>query len=94
MPQIRRLCKLIKPSNTDKGDGMYTYVLPVFKHTYDCKAISSLILAIDMITRYCKKLKYKRKIVLATDGNGSMDPDGIDGIVNKIKEENIELVVL
>lgn len=57
-------------------------------------AISSLILAIDMIVRYCKKLKYKRKIVLVTDGMGAMDIDGIDGIVSKINEENIELVIL
>ncbi|QSS63425.1 Ku family DNA helicase [Histoplasma capsulatum] len=57
-------------------------------------SISSLILAIDMIVRYCKKLKYKRKIVLVTDGMGAMDIDGIDGIVSKINEENIELVIL
>ncbi|WEW60564.1 ATP-dependent DNA helicase yku80 [Emydomyces testavorans] len=57
-------------------------------------AISSIILAIDMIIQYCKRLKYKRRIVLVTDGKGAMDSDGIDGIVSKIKEEGIELVVL
>lgn len=66
----------------------------ILEHTNDGKAISSVILAIDMITRYCRKLKYKRKIVLITNGKGVMDPDGIDGIVAKIKEEDIELVVL
>ncbi|KAG5297257.1 Ku family DNA helicase [Histoplasma ohiense] len=63
-------------------------------HTLEGDAISSLILAIDMIVRYCKKLKYKRKIVIVTDGTGAMDIDGIDGIVSKINEENIELVIL
>ncbi|KLJ05752.1 ATP-dependent DNA helicase II subunit 2 [Blastomyces silverae] len=63
-------------------------------HTTEGDAISSLILAIDMIVRYCKKLKYKRKIVLVTDGTGAMDIDGIEGIVSKINEENIELVIL
>lgn len=51
-------------------------------------------MAIDLIIKYCKKLKYKRKIVLVTNGKGMMDSDGIDGIVEKIKEENIELVIL
>ena len=32
--------------------------------------------------------------MLITNGNGLLDPDGIDGIVSKIKEESIELVVL
>ncbi|PGH30208.1 ATP-dependent DNA helicase II subunit 2 [[Emmonsia] crescens] len=63
-------------------------------HTTEGDAISSLILAIEMIVRYCKKLKYKRKIVLVTDGTGAMDTDGIEGIVSKINEENIELVIL
>ncbi|EGE84995.2 ATP-dependent DNA helicase II subunit 2 [Blastomyces dermatitidis ATCC 18188] len=63
-------------------------------HTTEGDAISSLILAIDMIVRYCKKLKYKRKIVLVTDGTGAMDIDGIEEIVSKINEENIELVIL
>ncbi|EER23320.1 Ku70/Ku80 beta-barrel domain containing protein [Coccidioides posadasii C735 delta SOWgp] len=48
----------------------------------------------DMIVRYCKRLKYKRKIVLVTDGRSTTDSDGIDSIVSKIKEEGIELVIL
>lgn len=58
------------------------------------EAISSIIVAIDMIVTYCKRLKYKRKIVLVTNGKGPMDSDGIDGIVSKIKEEGIELVIM
>lgn len=47
-----------------------------------------------MIAAYCRRLKYKRKIVLVTNGQGAMDSDGIEGIVSKIKEEGIELVIL
>ncbi|RHZ68144.1 ATP-dependent DNA helicase 2 subunit KU80 [Aspergillus thermomutatus] len=57
-------------------------------------AISAIILAIQMIVTYCKKLKYKRKIVLVTNGLGWMSNEDLDQITKKIKEDNIELVVL
>ena len=57
-------------------------------------AISAIVVAIHMITKYCKKLKYHRKIVLVTDGQGSLDPDGIEEISTKIKEDDMQLVVL
>ena len=47
-----------------------------------------------MIITVCKKLKYKRKIVLVTNGQGRMSSEGLSEIVDKIKEDNIELVVL
>jgi ATP-dependent DNA helicase 2 subunit 2 len=47
-----------------------------------------------MIVTYCKKLKYKRKIVLVTNGMGWMSNEDLDQITKKIKEDNIELVVL
>jgi ATP-dependent DNA helicase 2 subunit 2 len=47
-----------------------------------------------MITAYCKKLKYKRKIVLVTNGRGPMDIDDIQEITKKIKKDEMELVVL
>lgn len=57
-------------------------------------AISSLILAIQMIGIFCKKLKFKRKIVLVTNGKGRMSSEGLPEIIDKIKEDHIELVVL
>jgi hypothetical protein len=48
----------------------------------------------QMIIEYTRKLKYKRKIVLVTNGTGMMSDDGIEGIVEKMKEDNIELVVM
>ena len=47
-----------------------------------------------MITKHCKKLKWKRKIVLITDGRGSMDADDVSQITQKIKADEIELVVM
>lgn len=47
-----------------------------------------------MISTTCKKLKYKRKIVLVTNGRGRMNSEGMDQLIDKIKEDHIELVVL
>jgi len=58
------------------------------------QAISALVVAINMINIYTKKLKYKRKIVLVTNGRGLMDFDDMDEIAAKIKEDDMELVVL
>ena len=66
-------------------------------HTTDeGDAVSAIVIAIQMITKYTKKLKYKRKIVLVTDGRGHLDddPDGIAEISKKIKADEMELVVL
>ncbi|KAG0159283.1 hypothetical protein PDIDSM_6805 [Penicillium digitatum] len=57
-------------------------------------AISSIIIAMQMIIEYTKKNKYKRKIVLVTNGTGAMSDDNIEGIIEKMKEVNIELVVI
>jgi ATP-dependent DNA helicase 2 subunit 2 len=59
-------------------------------------AISAIVIAIQMITKHCKKLKWKRRIVLVTDGRGSMDadPDGIAEISKKVKEDEMELIVV
>ncbi|GES62790.1 ATP-dependent DNA helicase II subunit 2 [Aspergillus terreus] len=57
-------------------------------------AISAIVLAIQMISVHCKKLKYNRKIVLVTNGQGRMSNEGTDEITKKIKEDNIELVIL
>ena len=64
--------------------------------TDDGDAVSAIVIAIQMIAKYCRKLKYRRKIVLITNGKGSIesDPDGIAEIARKIKADDIELVVV
>lgn len=58
----------------------------------DC--ISAIVVAVEMIEKFTKKLKYKRKIILVTDGEGCIDPDDIDDISAKIDGSGIELIVL
>jgi ATP-dependent DNA helicase 2 subunit 2 len=82
MPDVRRLKQQLVPSNTDVGDGTFT------------KAISALVVAIHMIETVTKKLAYTRKIILVTNGNGSLDADGLEAIITKCKDDGIELVVL
>lgn len=57
-------------------------------------AISSIVVAVQMIVSHCKKLKYRKKIALVTNGLGAIDNDELDQIAGKIKQENIELVIL
>jgi len=47
-----------------------------------------------MISAYCKKLKYKRKIVLITNGTGTMNSEGIDEIQRKIRDDGIDFAVM
>lgn len=57
-------------------------------------SISAIVIATNMIEAFTKKLKYHRKIVLVTDGEASVDPDDFDEISAKIKDSEIQLVVL
>ncbi|KAL4980359.1 SPOC like C-terminal domain-containing protein [Aspergillus desertorum] len=57
-------------------------------------AISALILAIQMIITHCRKLKWKRKIVLITNGMGRMNSENLDDIISRVKEDKIELIIL
>ena len=66
MGHLRELQRDIQPSHSQEGD-----------------AISAIVVAIDMIEKATtlktgKLGKYKRTIVLLTDGQGQMDRDGLD----------------
>jgi ATP-dependent DNA helicase 2 subunit 2 len=56
--------------------------------------ISAIIVAIQLIATTCKKLQYQRKIVLVTDARAPMAADDLSEITKKLKEDNIDLVVL
>lgn len=94
MPDIRKLRDLIKPSHTNRGDGMCSATPALEEILTNVQAISSIVIAIQMIITYCKKLKYKREIVLVTNGNGVMNSEGLDEIQKKITEDSIKLTVL
>jgi len=57
-------------------------------------AVSAIVIGIEMINDFTKKLKYKRQIYLVTDAEGPIDGDEIDEIAKKINESNIELTIL
>jgi len=94
MPDIRKLRNELHPSNTDRGDGRYFWTDLNSRMLIAFTAISALVIAIQMISSFCKKLQYQRRIIMVTNGRGSMDADDVEQIVGKLKEDNIELVIL
>ncbi|RMZ80226.1 hypothetical protein DV738_g2773, partial [Chaetothyriales sp. CBS 135597] len=58
-------------------------------------ALSAIIIAVDVIMKHCKQLKFKKKIVLVTNGRGRIeDDDDIESTAQQIKGNGIELVVV
>lgn len=66
----------------------------VISETNAGDAVSALIIAIQMIVRQCKQLKYIRRIVLVTDAKMHMETADLSQIAKKINDDSIELVVL
>ncbi|KAJ6259432.1 ATP-dependent DNA helicase II subunit 2 [Drechslerella dactyloides] len=63
-------------------------------HTENGDGISAIVVAMDLIEKFCKKLKYIRNIVFLTNGSGIYELEGIDDIVKQIKDQGIKLTVL
>ncbi len=59
-----------------------------------CPAISALIVAIEMIKKFTRQLKYVRRIFLVTNGDGHIDPDDVSDIAQQLVETKISLTVL
>jgi ATP-dependent DNA helicase 2 subunit 2 len=57
-------------------------------------ALSAIIVAVDMMEAFTKKLKYKRRVVLVTNGTGMMDTSDLEASAERMQELGIELVVL
>lgn len=47
-----------------------------------------------MIILHCKALKFKKKIVVITNGSGFLDVEGLEAFVEQINKDSIELVIL
>lgn len=62
--------------------------------TWTGDAISAIVVAVDMIEKLTKKLKYIRKIYLVTDGQGAIDAEDIEEIAKRMNGSNIALTVL
>lgn len=56
--------------------------------------VSAIIVAIQMISRQCRKLKYTRRIVVVTDARTQVETEDLGQITSKLKEDDIELVIL
>lgn len=62
--------------------------------TWAGDAISAIVVAVDMIGSFTKKLKFVRQIYLVTDGQGAMDSEDVEEIAKKMNASNIRLTVL
>lgn len=79
---LQDLQKTITPSATEFGD-----------------AISAIVVAVQNIKEFTtlktgKPGKYKRLVVLVTDGQGPMDDNDLDSIAEQINNLDIELRVV
>jgi len=56
--------------------------------------MSALVVALDLIMRYCRHLKYIKNVVMITDGRGSTDWSQSDEIAAQINKESVSLSIL
>ena len=78
MTSVRQLQTKIRPSDTMSGD-----------------AISAIIIAAEMISKAApKRLKFKRTIILVTDGQGPIDADDFKEISSQLNNLGIQLLVM
>jgi ATP-dependent DNA helicase 2 subunit 2 len=65
-------------------------------HTDEGDAFSALAIAVQMMSEHCRHLKYRKNIILVTDGRGSInaDDEDISNITKKITQDGINLTVL
>jgi ATP-dependent DNA helicase 2 subunit 2 len=82
MSHLRELQSRIRPSHSEDGD-----------------AISAIVVGVERVAEFTtlktgKMGKYARKLVLVTNGLGTMDGEDIESIAERINECEIELVVM
>ncbi|KAF9911035.1 ATP-dependent DNA helicase II subunit 2 [Linnemannia zychae] len=58
----------------------------------DC--MDGLIVALDMMTKFCKKLKYEKKVFILTDSYSEMNTDGSEQITTALHDDNVQLNVI
>ncbi|KAL1600570.1 ATP-dependent DNA helicase yku80 [Paraconiothyrium brasiliense] len=84
LPDIRGLQGKVKPSSTDRGDVM--------------SAVAVAVQQIDAATTGTtgKPLKFDRRIIIVTDGTGSLDTSDLAQIASKLKDYDppVEVVLL
>lgn len=63
-------------------------------HTDSGDALSAVILAVDMLHKHCRQLKYIKHLYLITNGTGPLDADDLEATAAQIKQNDIRLTVL
>ncbi|KAG0206088.1 ATP-dependent DNA helicase II subunit 2 [Mortierella sp. GBA30] len=58
----------------------------------DC--MDGLIVSLDMMTKFCRKLKYQKKIYILTDASATINTEGLEHITPTLKDDGIELSVI
>ncbi|KAF9382159.1 ATP-dependent DNA helicase II subunit 2 [Podila verticillata] len=58
----------------------------------DC--MDGLIVAVDMMSKFCKRLKYEKKIYVLTDACAEINKDDVEPVQGTLKEEGIQLNVI
>lgn len=56
--------------------------------------LSAIIIAVDMIVKHCRHLKYRKRIVVITNATAHIDSDDIEKTADQFKHNDIELVLL
>lgn len=56
--------------------------------------LSGIIVGVDLITKHCKQLKYKKKLTVITNGIGALDDDDVEATADVLKKNDIELLLL
>lgn len=79
LPDLQRLPQRVKVSNTSESRR---------------DLLAGIIIGVDLIMKHCKHLKYKKRLVVCTNGLGLLDSDQLQDVAEQIKENGIELVIL
>lgn len=56
--------------------------------------MSALVVGLDLLMNYCKKLKYIKNLIIITDGRGPVDWNGTEDVAQQINRENVNLSIL
>ncbi|OZJ05657.1 hypothetical protein BZG36_01514 [Bifiguratus adelaidae] len=56
--------------------------------------LDALIVSLDMITTYCKKLKYIKRIILFTDGESDVNKEDVETIQEQFISQEITLTIV
>lgn len=68
--------------------------MPFPKGNENGDVLDALIVALDMIVKHCRHLKYEKKIILITDAEGSINQADLDNFGAAMMDKNCQLTVM